>query len=1220
MTTLNISFRVINSEYKPLKIVLYRSPSPHPQRYKNIKKLEKLKSFTVDSSGEVNVSLSKKEVEKLRSRDRKVIYLVISIDHKKEQLYISNARLLAKWNKGKSFLIDIGKDNIASDHIDDDMGDELSVDDSIQNRQIYSLGEVTKATLEHRNEVSGHLQSGLKDDIISKRRKRKNRRKFIQGLMAKGMRSKPRNRGDRYVQPNIDASTALAGSIQTGLERLGKFHTSGMNLHFSKDFFEDAGIKHSKDWKKLTSKDWLVIQDKLQDSLKPKRIDRLISDCRNKHIAESTEGELVAADNEEEIVLDDNNTQEQSSTSVEDIFKKLCSDLSTRLDTADRPGTDDIAESVKKSVSAGPADTTAYYDFHTLNIAWEDVWTSVYDDNTEKEISKVYDEIVQIVGDEVADDIENTEYTELTEFLDDLSEATSDAERGPGRTAPVELSAWISDISKAWPYLTEEDQSYLSFLHQIYKLGNFMMLGMVSVKFPNWMMETIPSKDTLRSEGKTYSDWAKETAEKLIEKAEDDTYRENNLGLGRLGRLMDGIHNRLYKEPYEFDVFAPGTYNYGLIHTYQQKWKPLSYQVGDLISTMPLAPGEKKSYSVKKTINAKSERTSKASSSLMNSSSVTSMTRSQADIVAKATYSAATSATINTNFGMEFGMFKGGGNSSGTVSGNAASESQTTKQNIRENTLSAAQEYKDERSLEISSSQDTTSEYTMTSEISNPNNEITVTYLFYELQRRFEVSSRLDKLTPTVMVAFDVPQPSEIDEDWLLTYDWILRRSLLDPSLSVALDYIREGLSSDELSVEVYKVQWEVQVAAVQELKQNMEVNVRYRDLARNSLQSSAELVADKFGLDDLVNVARGAATLNIASAFGPIGTLAGIATGGKKVSEAVTSDLTKEEIAAAQESARLGMEWANADLQTTEAKYQNAIHALEKATSNYVDAIKRRQQMRTRIDQLRIHVKENILYYMQAIWAHEPSDQRYFRLYNQKVIWPEANGLPQMREVVIPPDPEAVARAEALKEHFDSIPFINVEVKMPEPKIVEEYPKRPLHEVADLDNLLGFKGNYAIFPLRENNAVTNYMSQEFLDSYFGVIDPDGSGNMPTESEALEIAKCMWKRAGNDEGKRREIVVWLTKILQNQIFVSDEIVVPSGELFIEALPGSHPLLEDFKLQHRAVDLEKSSQDLVHSRIQSIRHVKRLMENELSDPNIDKNIQINGTANLNVDTE
>ncbi|MCG8430828.1 MAG: hypothetical protein MJA29_06630, partial [Candidatus Omnitrophica bacterium] len=104
------------------------------------------------------------------------------------------------------------------------------------------------------------------------------------------------------------------------------------------------------------------------------------------------------------------------------------------------------------------------------------------------------------------------------------------------------------------------------------------------------------------------------------------------------------------------------------------------------------------------------------------------------------------------------------------------------------------------------------------------------------------------------------------------------------------------------------------------------------------------------------------------------------------------------------------------------------------------------------------------------------------------------------------------------------------------------------------------------------------------------------------------------------EEKRKKVVAWLTDVLQKQIYVSDEIVVPSGELFIEALPGSHPLLEDFKLRHRAVDVQQAQQQLMHSRIESLRYVKRLMDGDLSDPDVDKNIQISGSGNINVDTE
>jgi hypothetical protein len=40
-------------------------------------------------------------------------------------------------------------------------------------------------------------------------------------------------------------------------------------------------------------------------------------------------------------------------------------------------------------------------------------------------------------------------------------------------------------------------------------------------------------------------------------------------------------------------------------------------------------------------------------------------------------------------------------------------------------------------------------------------------------------------------------------------------------------------------------------------------------------------------------------------------------------------------------------------------------------------------------IDQLRVHAMRFINFYMQAIWAHQPPDQRFFRLYNKQVFCP---------------------------------------------------------------------------------------------------------------------------------------------------------------------------------------------------------------------------------------
>src|SRR5262249_19371085 len=86
-------------------------------------------------------------------------------------------------------------------------------------------------------------------------------------------------------------------------------------------------------------------------------------------------------------------------------------------------------------------------------------------------------------------------------------------------------------------------------------------------------------------------------------------------------------------------------------------------------------------------------------------------------------------------------------------------ESAQTKREFHEAVVKSSQEYRNEHRLEISTEETTENESTSYREIKNPNDELTVTYLFYELQRRFLVSEELHKVTPVIMVANDVPAP-----------------------------------------------------------------------------------------------------------------------------------------------------------------------------------------------------------------------------------------------------------------------------------------------------------------------------------------------------------------------------------------------------------------------------------------------------------------------------
>ena len=64
-------------------------------------------------------------------------------------------------------------------------------------------------------------------------------------------------------------------------------------------------------------------------------------------------------------------------------------------------------------------------------------------------------------------------------------------------------------------------------------------------------------------------------------------------------------------------------------------------------------------------------------------------------------------------------------------------------------------------------------------------------------------------------------------------------------------------------------------------------------------------------------------------------------------------------------------------------AQLEVAVTALQAAVDKLSAAVKEHYDRIAGIDRLRVHVKDNILYYMQAIWSHEPPDQRFFRLYD---------------------------------------------------------------------------------------------------------------------------------------------------------------------------------------------------------------------------------------------
>src|SRR5215510_8706672 len=117
---------------------------------------------------------------------------------------------------------------------------------------------------------------------------------------------------------------------------------------------------------------------------------------------------------------------------------------------------------------------------------------------------------------------------------------------------------------------------------------------------------------------------------------QNDTMAANPLGGStRLYQLLAKLQ-KLLSDPYAFDVFATNSINFGIMVTYRQKWVPQNYQVGDLVSTIPLAPKEIRRYTTRK-VTKKTRSTKELEDQLQTrKTESTDTARVESEIVAKA--------------------------------------------------------------------------------------------------------------------------------------------------------------------------------------------------------------------------------------------------------------------------------------------------------------------------------------------------------------------------------------------------------------------------------------------------------------------------------------------------------------------------------------------------------------------------------------------------------
>jgi hypothetical protein len=128
------------------------------------------------------------------------------------------------------------------------------------------------------------------------------------------------------------------------------------------------------------------------------------------------------------------------------------------------------------------------------------------------------------------------------------------------------------------------------------------------------------------------------------------------------------------------------------------------------------------------------------------------------------------------------------------------------------------------------------------------------------------------------------------------------------------------------------------------------------------------------------------------------------------------------------------------------------------------------------------------------------------------------------------------------------------------------------------------------------------------VDEYFGVRDPNQYANSTIEELAQVVAAAIQDPSKSDDDKKTLKDYFIQRLLDDRT-ASDTVIVPTGQLFLEALPGKHVLLEDFKLLHRIEDVRKVQAEVRHAELENLRLAARLIAGEREDPEIEKRILV-----------
>jgi hypothetical protein len=176
---------------------------------------------------------------------------------------------------------------------------------------------------------------------------------------------------------------------------------------------------------------------------------------------------------------------------------------------------------------------------------------------------------------------------------------------------------------------------------------------------------------------------------------------------------------------------------------------------------------------------------------------------------------------------------------------------------------------------------------------------------------------------------------------------------------------------------------------------------------------------------------------------------------------------------------------------------------------------------------------------------------------------------------------------------------------------------------VADLDQLLGFKGNFALFAMKEGNALTDLILAPYLDEHEILRDPGDVAASWTLSELQEYADELRAKVVAGEITQEEFdeehAPFLRSTLERLITEaqpSEELVIaPANAVFAELLTSGQSLVEPFKKEHRALDVAKVRAEVRELELENARRGALIAAGQLDDPDVDKRVVVQGEPRI-----